>query len=111
MVRNLPSGRYVLIEIVSFLTVNFVFHVPVDSSVIEEQLTRPRREKSATSKNGPSKCWKIFPLWNGRFEEGGWGLKKKRPLAVLRDKSGNGRCPLVGQPYAWSSRYSFGYLP
>ena len=31
------------------------------------------------------------------FEEGGWGLKKKRPLAVLRDKSGNGRCPLRWQ--------------
>ena len=63
--------------------------------LLKEQLTRPRRETSATSKNGPSKCWKIFPLWNGRFEEGGWGLKKKRPLAVLRDKSGNGRCPLI----------------
>ena len=24
----------------------------------------------------------------------GWGLKKKRPLAILRDKGGNGRCPL-----------------
>ena len=50
--------------------VNFIFDVPADSSVIEEQLTRPRRETSATSKNGPSKCWKILPLWNGRFEEG-----------------------------------------
>ena len=84
MVRNLPSGRYVLIEIVSFLTVNFVFHVPVDSSVIEEQLTRPRREKSATSKNGPSKCWKIFPLWNGRFEEGGGGVGVKKETAIGR---------------------------
>ena len=67
----------------------------MDSFVIEEQLTRPGRETSATLKNGPSKCWKIFPLWNGRFEEGGggWGLKKKRTLAVLRDKGGNGRCP------------------
>ena len=88
--------------------VNFVFEVPVDSSIIEEQLTRPRRENQrqshtdivlgpilSTSKNGPSKCWKIFPLWNGSFEEGGWGLKKKRPLAVLRDKGGNGHCPQV----------------
>ena len=73
VIRNLPSGRYVSIEIVSFLTVNFVFDVPVDSSVIEEQLTRPRRETSATSKNGPSKCWKIFPIWNGRFQEEGGG--------------------------------------
>ena len=48
----------------------------------------------STSKTGPSKCWKIFPLRSGHFEEGGWGLKKKRPLAVLRDKGGNGRCPL-----------------
>ena len=49
-----------------------------------------------TLKTGPSKCWKIFPLRSGRFEEeeGGWGLKKKRPLAVLHDKGGNGRCPL-----------------
>ena len=27
------------------------------------------------------------------LRRGGWGLKKKRPLAVLRDKGGNGRCP------------------
>ena len=26
---------------------------------------------------------------------GGWGLKKKWPLAVLRDKGGNGRCRLT----------------
>ena len=72
----------------------FVFDVPVDSSIIEKQLTRPRKETSATSKNGPSKCWKIFPLWNGRFEEGGGGgLRKKQSLAVLRDIGGNGRCP------------------
>ena len=51
----------------------FLFDVPVDSSVIEKQLIRCRRETSATSKNGPSKCWKIFPLWNGRLEEGGEG--------------------------------------
>ena len=37
---------------------------------------------------------KIFPLQSGRFDYGGWGLKKKQPLAVLRDKGGNGRCPL-----------------
>ena len=94
MIRNLPSGRYVSFQQFNNTYVKFVFDVPADSSVIEQQLTRPGRETSATSKNGPSKCWKIFPLWNGRFEEGGWGLKKKRPLAVLRDKGGNGRCPL-----------------
>ena len=27
------------------------------------------------------------------------GLKKKRPLAVLRDKVGNGHCPLEKLPY------------
>ena len=46
----------------------------------------------------PSKCWKIFPLRSGRFEEGGGGgvrVKKKRPLAALRVKGGNGRCPLA----------------
>ena len=44
---------------------------------------------------------KNFLLWNGRFEEGGWGLKKKLPLAVLRDKGGNGRCPLpLKMPYS-----------
>ena len=53
---------------------------------------RPILSRS-TLKTGPSKCWKIFPLRSGRFEEGGWGLKKKQPLAVLRDKGGNGRCP------------------
>ena len=65
---------------------NFVSDVPVDSSVIDEQLTRPRSKNQcqshtdnsarpilSTSKNGPSKCWKISPLWNGRFEEGEWG--------------------------------------
>ena len=31
----------------------------------------------STSKTGPSKCWKIFPLRNGRFEEGGGGGVKK----------------------------------
>ena len=30
---------------------------------------------------------------------GGGGLKKKRPLAVLRDKVGNGHCPLEKLPY------------
>ena len=29
------------------------------------------------------------------LRRGGGGVKKKRPLAVLRDKGGNGRCPLV----------------
>ena len=65
--------------------INFVFDVPADSSVIEEQLTRPRRETSATSKNGPSKCWKVFPLWNGRFEEGGGGgVGVKKETAIGR---------------------------
>ena len=73
--------------------VNSIFDVPADSSVTEEQLTRPRRETSATSKNGPSKCWKIFPFGMAVFRRG-WLLKKKQPLAVLRDKGGNGRCPL-----------------
>ena len=27
----------------------------------------------STSKTGPSKCWKIFPFRNGRFEEGDGG--------------------------------------
>ena len=73
MIRNLPNGRYVLIEIVSFLTVNFVFDVPVDSSVIEEQLTRPRRETSSTCKNGPSKCWKISHFGMAVLRRGGGG--------------------------------------
>ena len=50
MTRNLTQWK-VSLEIASFLTVSqhifhvdFVFDVPVSSSVIEEQLTRPRRE-------------------------------------------------------------------
>ena len=67
MIRHLPSGKYVLIEIVSFLTVNFVFDVPVDSSVIEEQLTRPRRETSATSKKWAFKMLENFPTLEWPF--------------------------------------------
>ena len=33
---------------------------------------RPILSRS-TLKTGPSKCWKIFPLHSGRFEEGGGG--------------------------------------
>ena len=36
-----------------------------------------------------------FPTSEWPFWGGGWGLKKKRPLAVLRDRGGNGRCPLT----------------
>ena len=50
MIRNLTQWK-VCLEIASFLIVsqhvfhvNFVFDVPVSSSVIEKQLTRPRRE-------------------------------------------------------------------
>ena len=31
-------------------------------------------------KTGPSKRWKIFPLRNGRFEEGGVGVKKETAI-------------------------------
>ena len=44
----------------------------------------------STLKIKPTKCWKIFPLRNGRFEE---RVKKKRQLAVLYDKGGKGSCP------------------
>ena len=71
-------------SLITRFRVNFVFDAPVDFSVIEEQLTRSRRETSATSKNGPSKCWKIFPLWNGRFEEGGGGVGVKKETAIGR---------------------------
>ena len=35
-----------------------------------------------------------FPTLEWPFLGGGWLLKKKQPLAILRDKGGNGRCPL-----------------
>ena len=39
----------------------------------------------STLKIKATKCWKIFPLQNGCFEEG-VGVKKKRQLAVLYGK-------------------------
>ena len=86
MIRNLPSGRYVKklfpFNFHNTYSRSFSFDVPVDSSITEEQLTRPRRKFSHF----------------GMAVLGGWGLKKKRPLAVLRDRGGNGRCPLASLP-------------
>ena len=36
-----------------------------------------------------------FPTSEWPFWGGGWGLKQKWPLAGLRDRGGNGRCPLM----------------
>ena len=44
----------------------------------------------STSKTGPSKYWKIFPLQNGCLRRGVWGLKKKCPLGILHGRGGNG---------------------
>ena len=92
MICSLTQWK-VCLDIASFLTVsqhifhvNSVFDVPVSSSVIEEQLTRPWRETSTSHiltvlglyslKTGPSKRWKIFPLRNDRLRRGG-GVKKE----------------------------------
>ena len=40
----------------------------------------------------PTKCWKLFPLWNGRFEEG-VRVKKEATIGCFYDKGGKGSCP------------------
>ena len=73
-----------LLSFITGIPGHFRFDVPVDSSVTEEQLTRPKRKFSHFG----------MAVLGG----GGVGVKKKRPLAVLRDRGGNGRCPLAEAP-------------
>ena len=46
----------------------------------------------STLKLKPTKCWEIFPLWNGRFQEG-VRVKKETTIGCFYDKGGKGSFP------------------